>query len=77
MTMPAQTEMERVKFIVGSYVRTRHYKVSFRFSHDPQAQSCLGLAPQNDKQARYITTNANVQTRLTLVNATMPVGMYF
>ncbi|KAG6840227.1 hypothetical protein C0991_008056 [Blastosporella zonata] len=26
--MLAQTEMERVKFIVRSYVRTRHYKVS-------------------------------------------------
>ncbi|KAG6818448.1 hypothetical protein H0H93_004857, partial [Arthromyces matolae] len=41
----AQTEMERVKFIVRSYVRTRHYKI--------------------DKFARFITTNAEVQTRLT------------
>ncbi|KAG6885104.1 hypothetical protein C0993_005871 [Termitomyces sp. T159_Od127] len=43
--MLAQTEMERVKFIVRSYVRTRHYKI--------------------DRYARYITTNAEVQTRLT------------
>ncbi|KAH0580515.1 hypothetical protein H2248_002009 [Termitomyces sp. 'cryptogamus'] len=43
--MLAQTEMERVKFIVRSYVRTRHYKI--------------------DKYARFITTNAEIQTRLT------------
>ncbi|RDB21784.1 DNA replication complex GINS protein sld5 [Hypsizygus marmoreus] len=41
----AQTEMERVKFIVRSYVRTRHYKI--------------------DKYARFIATNAEIQTRLT------------
>lgn len=27
--MLAQTEIERVKFIVRSYIRTRFYKVSF------------------------------------------------
>ncbi|KAF5375876.1 hypothetical protein D9615_008249 [Tricholomella constricta] len=43
--MLAQTEMERVKFIVRSYIRTRHYKI--------------------DRYARFITTNAEVQTRLT------------
>ncbi|KAG5641445.1 hypothetical protein DXG03_005219 [Asterophora parasitica] len=43
--MLAQTEMERVKFIVRSYIRTRHYKI--------------------DRYARFITTNAELQRRLT------------
>ncbi|KII84746.1 hypothetical protein PLICRDRAFT_340619 [Plicaturopsis crispa FD-325 SS-3] len=43
--MLAQTEVERVKFIVRSYVRTRLFKV--------------------EKYARYITTNVDVQSRLT------------
>ncbi|TFK38458.1 hypothetical protein BDQ12DRAFT_605697 [Crucibulum laeve] len=40
-----QTEIERVKFIVRSYVRTRLFKI--------------------EKYARFITTNAEIQTRLT------------
>ncbi|PFH49642.1 hypothetical protein AMATHDRAFT_62767 [Amanita thiersii Skay4041] len=40
-----QTEIERVKFIVNSYVRTRLYKI--------------------ENYARFITTNANLQTKLT------------
>lgn len=43
--MLAQTEVERVKFIVRSYVRTRLFKI--------------------EKYARFITTNADVQKRLT------------
>jgi len=43
--MLAQTEVERVKFIVRSYVRTRLFKI--------------------EKYARFITTNADVQRRLT------------
>ncbi|KAF8063366.1 hypothetical protein FPV67DRAFT_239484 [Lyophyllum atratum] len=43
--MLAQTEMERVKFIVRSYIRTRQYKI--------------------DKYARFIRTDAEIQTRLT------------
>lgn len=56
----AQTEMERAKFFVLSYVRTRHYKVCFWFSHDPKR---ISIMPKIDKYARYITTNAEVQTR--------------
>ncbi|KAF8631665.1 hypothetical protein AX17_005066 [Amanita inopinata Kibby_2008] len=43
--MLVQTEIERVKFIVNSYVRTRLFKI--------------------EKYARLITTNADIQTRLT------------
>jgi len=43
--MLVQTEIERVKFIVRSYVRTRLYKV--------------------ERFARFIATNAEIQTRLT------------
>ncbi|KAF9467649.1 hypothetical protein BDZ94DRAFT_1305272 [Collybia nuda] len=43
--MLAQVEIERVKFIVRSYVRTRLFKI--------------------EKYARYITTNAEIQTRMT------------
>jgi len=42
--MLAQTEVERVKFIVRSYMRTRLYKI--------------------ERYARYITTNADVQSRI-------------
>ncbi|KIM87745.1 hypothetical protein PILCRDRAFT_814459 [Piloderma croceum F 1598] len=42
--MLVQTEIERVKFIVRSYVRTRLFKI--------------------EKYARYITTNADVQSRM-------------
>ncbi|TEB26489.1 GINS complex, Sld5 component [Coprinellus micaceus] len=40
-----QTEIERVRFVIRSYVRTRLYKI--------------------EKYARYITSNAEIQTRLT------------
>ncbi|KAF8731043.1 hypothetical protein AX14_005281 [Amanita brunnescens Koide BX004] len=40
-----QTEIERVKFIVNSYVRMRLFKI--------------------EKYARFISTNADIQTRLT------------
>ena len=40
----AQTEVERVKFVVRSYLRTRLFKI--------------------EKYARYVTTNLEVQTRL-------------
>jgi len=43
--MLVQTEIERVKFIVRSYVRTRLYKI--------------------ERYARFIATNAEIQTRLT------------
>ncbi|KAF9039119.1 hypothetical protein BJ165DRAFT_1352299 [Panaeolus papilionaceus] len=43
--MLVQTEIERVKFIIRSYVRTRLFKV--------------------ERFARYIATNADIQTRLT------------
>ncbi|KAJ3482686.1 hypothetical protein NLJ89_g12123 [Agrocybe chaxingu] len=43
--MLVQTEIERVKFIVRSYVRTRLFKI--------------------ERYARFIMTNADVQTRLT------------
>ncbi|KAF8621963.1 hypothetical protein AX15_007391 [Amanita polypyramis BW_CC] len=43
--MLVQTEIERVKFIVNSYVRTRLFKI--------------------EKYARFISTNADIQTRLT------------
>ncbi|EDR06116.1 uncharacterized protein LACBIDRAFT_294753 [Laccaria bicolor S238N-H82] len=43
--MLVQTEIERVKFIVRSYVRTRLFKI--------------------EKYARFVTSNADVQRRLT------------
>ncbi|KAJ2913677.1 hypothetical protein MD484_g6734, partial [Candolleomyces efflorescens] len=43
--MLVQTEIERVKFIIRSYIRTRLFKI--------------------EKYARYITSSADVQTRLT------------
>ncbi|KJA17328.1 hypothetical protein HYPSUDRAFT_1103641 [Hypholoma sublateritium FD-334 SS-4] len=43
--MLVQTEIERVKFIVRSYVRTRLFKI--------------------ERYARFITINADIQTRLT------------
>ncbi|KAK2462404.1 hypothetical protein APHAL10511_005710 [Amanita phalloides] len=43
--MLVQTEVERVKFVVNSYVRTRLFKI--------------------EKYARFISTNADIQTRLT------------
>lgn len=43
--MLVQTEIEQVKFIVRSYVRTRLFKI--------------------EKYARFVTTNAEIQTRLT------------
>ncbi|KAK0447411.1 uncharacterized protein EV420DRAFT_1276095 [Desarmillaria tabescens] len=43
--MLVQTEVERVKFIVRSYIRTRLYKI--------------------ERYARFITTDAEIQTRLT------------
>ncbi|KAK0191483.1 hypothetical protein F5146DRAFT_1048890 [Armillaria mellea] len=43
--MLVQTEVERVKFIVRSYIRTRLYKI--------------------EKYARFITADAEIQTRLT------------
>ncbi|KAF8197050.1 hypothetical protein BJ912DRAFT_846644 [Pholiota molesta] len=43
--MLVQTEVERVKFVVRSYVRTRLFKI--------------------ERYARFITTNAEIQTRLT------------
>ncbi|KAH9475171.1 DNA replication complex GINS protein sld5 [Psilocybe cubensis] len=43
--MLVQTEVERVKFIVRSYVRTRLFKI--------------------ERYARFIVTNADIQTRLT------------
>ncbi|KAF9005088.1 hypothetical protein BDQ17DRAFT_1353767 [Cyathus striatus] len=45
--MLVQTEIERVKFIIRSYVRTRLYKI--------------------ERYARFIVTDAAVQTRLTAV----------
>jgi len=59
--MLVQTEIERVKFIVRSYVRTRLFKVSFIaptfFSPYKPAQI--------ERYARYIATNAEIQTHLT------------
>ncbi|TFK21703.1 GINS complex, Sld5 component [Coprinopsis marcescibilis] len=43
--MLVQTEIERVKFLIRSYIRTRLYKI--------------------ERYARFITTNADIQTRLT------------
>jgi GINS complex subunit 4 len=59
----AQTEVERVKFVVRSYLRTRLFKVTVQVS-------CIWLSCnslfrlQIEKYARYIVTNVDVQTRL-------------
>jgi GINS complex subunit 4 len=59
--MLAQTEVERVKFVVRSYIRTRLYKVGFLQPVQNLANECLKI----EKYARYITANADVQTQIT------------
>jgi GINS complex subunit 4 len=67
--MLAQTEVERVKFVVRSYIRTRLYKVTFSPStsillSDYQRRCVSWL--QIEEYARYITTNADVQSRISV-----------
>jgi GINS complex subunit 4 len=59
--MLVQTEVERVKFIVRSYIRTRLFKVISPFLLLFQI---LHHALQIEKFARYIMTNPEVQQRL-------------
>ena len=66
--MLVQTEIERVKFIVRSYVRTRLFKVHIT---SPVFVSIVSLLILNlmigkiEKYARFVTSNADVQRRLT------------
>ena len=65
--MLVQTEIERVKFIMRSYVRTRLFKVrliSPVFLYIVWLL-ILNLIGKIEKYARFITSNAEVQRRLT------------
>ena len=61
--MLVQTEVERVKFVVRSYIRTRLYKASYLHSSQP-----FYLADNRDAQiekfARYIVATPEVQEKL-------------
>lgn len=59
--MLVQTEVERVKFIVRSYIRTRLFKV---ISSSLLLFQILYHVLQIEKFARYIMTNPEVQQRL-------------
>ena len=61
--MLVQTEVERVKFVIRSYVRTRLFKV-----RDINFYCLLytGLMPSKiEKFARFIVTNAEIQSKIT------------
>ena len=60
-----QTEIERVKFIVRSYVRTRLFKVWSVVVSFPNTHFRLSSFVQIERYARFIATNAEIQTRLT------------
>lgn len=61
--MLVQTEVERVKFVVRSYIRTRLYKA--RTSTHPRPSLCLmARDPQIEKFARYIVATPEVQEKL-------------
>jgi GINS complex subunit 4 len=62
----AQTEVERVKFVVRSYLRTRLFKVrTLERGAQRRLETFFYLFVMKiEKYARYITTNADVQTRL-------------
>ena len=65
--MLVQTEIERVKFIVRSYVRTRLFKVNITspvFVYIVWLL-ILNLIGKIEKYARFVTSNADVQRRLT------------
>ena len=66
--MLVQTEIERVKFIVRSYVRTRLFKVHLTSLSLLSIVSLLILnlvIGKIEKYARFVTSNADVQRRLT------------
>jgi GINS complex subunit 4 len=62
--MLVQTEVERVKFVVRSYIRTRLYKVT----HLPFIAARLFMAHDDDSQiekfARYVVSTPEVQEKL-------------
>lgn len=62
--MLVQTEIERVKFIVRSYVRTRLFKVCSHFLTHCKSIN-VPYCVQIEKYARFISTNGDLQTRLT------------
>lgn len=60
--MLVQTEMERVKFVLRSYLRTRLFKVSANALFCPDQADI----PQIEKFAPYILSTASIQTRLSV-----------
>lgn len=59
--MLAQTEIERVKFVVRSYVRTRLSKVSHIHR---SCESLITESRQIEDYARWILSNASLHGRL-------------
>ena len=65
MTMLVQTEVERIKFLVRSYVRTRLFKVS-KASNFVIHSNDLSISMRKIEQyAAYITREKDIQERLT------------
>jgi GINS complex subunit 4 len=62
--MLVQTEVERVKFVVRSYIRTRMYKVTCRPSIAGSPFSSTRANSQIEKFARYIVSTPEVQEKL-------------
>jgi GINS complex subunit 4 len=64
--MLVQTEVERVKFVVRSYIRTRLYKERFSFCLSLSSRLYLMHAThlQIEKFARYIAASPEAQERL-------------
>jgi len=62
--MLVQTEVERVKFVVRSYIRTRLYKVRISPFHRSAAFELLTDNSQIEKYARYIVSTPEVQEKL-------------
>lgn len=76
MTMLVQTEVERIKFVVRSYVRTRLFKVrplrppsspprSPRLPSISHLHTTLTPAPQIEQLAAHITSQPSLHPRLT------------
>lgn len=76
MTMLVQTEVERIKFVVRSYVRTRLFKVrplrppsspprSPRLPSISHLHTTLTPAPQIEQHAAHITSQPSLHPRLT------------
>src|SRR6266581_4461771 len=62
--MLVQTEVERVKFVVRSYIRTRLYKVRTSPFHRSATFELLTDDSQIEKYARYVVSTPEVQEKL-------------